>query len=60
MRSANSEDFRVRVVAVNRGEERGTKVPDYPGTPLQLKPLRLRTHTDMVAELVCVVLHCDT
>ena len=24
------------------------------------KPLRLRTHTDMVAVLVCVVLHCDT
>ena len=27
---------------------------------LQRKPLRLRTHTDMVAVLVCVVLHCDT
>ena len=43
-----------------RAQDEGAKVALCDGRDyLQLKPLRLRTHTDMVAVLVCVVLHCD-
>ena len=45
-----------RTGAVRRGQSRAVRRTRLPAG----KPLWLRTHTDMVAVLVCVVLHCDT